>query len=158
MKLFIDGDAFPNMIKEVTYKNIIKHKLQTYVIANKKISIGKQSQYIHYLIVEDGLDKADDLIVSMIKKNDLAITADIPLADRIVSKEAMAIDHRGELFDKENIKHYLAMRNLMQEIRDAGEYTKGPAPFTKKDTHNFATQINNILYTKLNKTNICKLL
>lgn len=147
MKFYIDGDAFPNLLKPIVLKAIEKYKLQTYVIANKKINIGN-SKNIEYIIVGEGADKADDLIVEMLSENDLVITADIPLADRVVSKNAFAIDHRGELYNEDNIKQYLAIRNLMQEIRDSGENTKGPAPFSKKDTHNFATQLNNILYKR----------
>lgn len=147
MKFFIDGDAFPNLLKPIVFKAIEKYQLQTYVISNKKINIGESKQ-IQYLIVDEGLDKADDLIVTMVENNDLVITADIPLADRVVSKGSLALDHRGTLFDENNIKQHLAMRNLMQEIRDSGEVTRGPAPFSKKDTHNFATQLNNILYKR----------
>ncbi|MDC7242652.1 MAG: YaiI/YqxD family protein [Sphaerochaetaceae bacterium] len=147
MKFFIDGDAFPNLLKAIVLKAIEKYKLDTYVIANKKIDIGK-SKPVKYLIVEDGLNKADDMIVELTSNDDLIITADIPLADRVVSKNAIAINHRGELYTEDNIKHYLAIRNLMQDIRDSGEMTKGPAPFSKKDVHNFATSLNNILYKR----------
>ena len=81
----------------------------------------------------------------MVKKGDLIITADIPLADRVITKKAHAIDHRGELFTTENIKYRLAMRNRMQEIRDSGEITKGPAPISQKDTREFANQLNQFL-------------
>lgn len=147
MKFFIDGDAFPNLLKPIVLKAIEKYKLETYVIANKKINIGKSNK-IKYLIVEDGLDKADDMIVDMTQKDDLIITADIPLADRVVSKDAVAINHRGELYTEDNIKHYLAIRNLMQDIRDSGELTKGPPPFNKKDVHNFASSLNSVLYKR----------
>ena len=149
MILFIDGDAFPNLLKPIVLKSIEKYKLKTYVIANKKINIGK-SDLIEYIIVEDGIDKADNLIVEMTNQNDLIITADIPLADSVVSKNALAIDHRGQLFDEDNIKECLSIRNLMQEIRDSGELTKGPPPFSKKDVHNFATSLNNLLYKNFN--------
>lgn len=147
MKFFIDGDAFPNLLKPIVFKAIEKYKLETYVVSNKKIHIGDSKQ-IQYLIVDQGLDEADDLIVAMVGTNDLVITADIPLADRVVSKGSLALDHRGTLFDEDNIKGHLSMRNLMQEIRESGELTRGPAPFSKKDTHNFATQLNNVLYKR----------
>jgi len=147
VKFFIDGDAFVNLLKPIVFKAIEKYQLETYVISNKKINIG-ESKNIHYLIVDEGLDKADDLIVTMVQENDLVVTADIPLADRVVSKGALALDHRGTLFDENNIKGHLATRNLMQEIRESGETTRGPAPFSKKDTHNFATQLNNVLYKR----------
>lgn len=142
--LFIDGDALPNLLKPIILRSIKRLSLATKVISNKKISIGKSS-YITYLIVDNGIDEADNHIVELVRENDIVITSDIPLADRIVSKGAYAIDHRGILYDKENIKSHLAIRNLMQNIRDSGEVTKGPAPFNKKDVHNFATTFNNFL-------------
>jgi len=141
MILYIDGDAFPNLLKPIVLRAIERLNLQTFVIANKKINIGK-SKNITYLIVEAGADEADNKIVELLTTNDLVITADIPLADRVISKNAHAIDHRGELYTKDNIKNYLAMRNLMQGIRDSGEMTKGPAPFNQKNAQEFANQLN----------------
>ncbi len=149
MKLFIDGDAFPNLLKPIVLRAIEKQKINTIVIANKKINIGN-SNYIKYIIVELGADEADDKIVEMLETNDLVITADIPLANRTIEKDAHAIDHRGAMYTQDNIKQYLAIRNLMQEIRDSGEITKGPAPFSQKDAQQFANSLNSFLqkYTK----------
>ncbi len=144
MKLFIDGDAFPNLLKPIVLKAINRLQLETFVIANKKINIG-QSNHITYLIVEQGADEADHKIVEMVEEKDLVITADIPLADRIISKNAHAIDHRGELYSVANIKQYLTMRNFMQEMREAGEITGGPKAFGEKDVREFANQFNAFL-------------
>ncbi len=144
MKLYIDGDALPNILKPILLRAIDKLKIETFVVSNKKIYIGK-SNHIEYIIVDARVDEADNHIVEMVNKDDLVVTADIPLADRVISKNAHAIDHRGELYTEDNIKHYLAMRNLMQGIRDSGEITKGPAPFSQKDAGNFANQFNKFL-------------
>ena len=149
MKLFIDGDAFPNLLKPIILRAIEKQKINTIVIANKKINIGL-SKHIQYIIVELGADEADDKIIEMLDINDLVITADIPLADRVIAKKAHAIDHRGSIYTQDNIKQYLAIRNLMQEIRDSGEITKGPAPFNQKDAQQFANSLNSFLQ-KYNK-------
>jgi len=98
--------------------------------------------------VKLGADEADNHIVELAHEGDLVITADIPLADRLITKKAHAIDHRGELYSVDNIKQYLAMRNLMSEIRDSGEVTGGPAPFGKKDAEGFANQLNAFLQKK----------
>jgi len=146
--LFIDGDAFPNLLKPIILKAIERLKLPTKVIANKKINIG-DSKYVEYIIVSQGADEADHHIVALCDIDDLVITADIPLADRIISKKAHAIDHRGELYSADNIKQYLAMRNLMESIRESGEMTKGPKAFGTKDAHAFANQLNAFLAKKL---------
>ncbi|MDQ7083612.1 MAG: YaiI/YqxD family protein [Sulfurovum sp.] len=144
MTLFIDGDALPNLLKPIILRSIERLKLPTKVVANKKINVGK-SQYIEYIIVSQGADEADHHIVELCEVGDLVITADIPLADRIISKDAHAIDHRGELYSIDNIKQYLAMRNLMESIRESGEMTGGPKAFGAKDAHAFANQLNAFL-------------
>ena len=144
MKLYIDGDAFPNLLKPIVLRSIERLQIPTFVIANKKISIGK-SNLVTYLIVDQGADEADHKIVEMAQEGDLVITADIPLADRLISKNAHAIDHRGELYSVDNIKQYLAMRNLMEEIRSMGEMTKGPKAFDVNDAHKFSNQLHSFL-------------
>lgn len=147
-KIYVDGDAFPNLLKPILLKQIERLGIETIAVANKKISLGK-SKYISYMIVEAGADEADHKIVEMVEEGDLVITADIPLADRIISQNAHAIDHRGELYSVDNIKQYLAMRNLMEKIRESGEITKGPKAFGQKDAQSFANQLNAFLGRKV---------
>jgi uncharacterized protein YaiI (UPF0178 family) len=144
MILYIDGDALPNILKPIILRSIERLGLPTKVIANKKINIG-DSKHVEYIIVDQGADEADHRIVELCMEGDLVITADIPLADRIISKQAHAIDHRGELYSVDNIKQYLAMRNLMESIRESGEITSGPKPFSQKDAHQFANQLHAFL-------------
>ena len=144
MILYLDGDAFPNLLKPILFRAIERLSIETVVVANKRIDIGK-SKNITYILVSAAPDEADNRIVEMLKEGDLVITADIPLADRAISKKAHAINHRGELYTTVNIKNRLAMRNLMQEMRDSGMPTRGPAPFNQKDAHEFANQLNKFL-------------
>ena len=144
MTLFIDGDAFPNLLKPIVLRTIQRLDLSTKVISNKKIHIGN-SEHIENIIVSQGADEADHHIVALCQAGDLVITADIPLADRIISLNAHAIDHRGELYSVDNIKQYLAMRNLMESIRESGEMTGGPKAFSSKDAHQFANQLHAFL-------------
>jgi len=144
MILYLDGDAFPNPLKPILFRAIKRLAIPTFVVSNKRIDIG-ESKNITYIIVPSGPDEADNRIVEMLEDGDLVITGDIPLADRAISKKAYAINHRGELYTTVNIKNRLAMRNLMQEMRDCGMPTKGPAPFNQKDAHEFANQLNKFL-------------
>jgi len=141
MTLYIDGDAFPNRLKPVVLRAIERLAIPTVVIANKRITIG-QSTHITSVLVGSGADEADHRIVDRVEKGDLVITADIPLADRVITKKAHAINHRGERFTAENIKDILSMRNLMQGFRECGEFTKGPAPLSQKDVSRFANTLN----------------
>lgn len=148
MNLYIDGDALPNLLKPILLRSIQRLHVKTFVVSNKKISLGQKSEDVRYIIVKAGADEADDKIIEMLQEGDLVITADIPLADRVITNKAHAIDHRGKLYTVENIKQYLAMRDLMDKIRESGEITKGPKPFSQKDAHNFANQFNSFLAKK----------
>lgn len=144
MRLFIDGDAFPNLLKPIVLRAIERLKLSTFVISNKAVFIGPSKQ-ITSIVVGSGIDEADHRMVDMVEEGDLIITADIPLADRVISKKAHAINHHGELFTEANIKDCLAMRNLMHEIRDSGVITRGSAPFTSKHATKFANTFSQFL-------------
>ena len=84
MTLYVDGDAFPNLLKPILLRAIERLYIKTFVVANKKISLGK-SEHVTYVIVEQGADIADQRIVEMAQEGDLVITADIPLADHIIT-------------------------------------------------------------------------
>jgi uncharacterized protein len=108
------------------------------------------------IIVPEGPDVADDRIVELVREGDLVITADIPLADRVVSKKAFAINPRGKLYTEQNIKDRLAMRDLFNELRDNGMMTGGPAEFSKKDRQAFANQLDSFLIRQLKLENETK--
>jgi len=144
MRIFVDADAFPNLLKEVLLRSVIKRQIETIFVANKPISTPNIA-YVQMEIVTQGADEADHFIVQNCQENDLVITADIPLADRIITKKAMALDPRGVIYNKENIKSILAMRNLMQELRDSGQITGGPSGIDTKTVRNFADGLQKLL-------------
>ncbi len=144
MTIFVDADAFPNVLKEILLRFVLKRSIPTRFIANKKIAIPDVA-FISMEIAPQGADEADHLIAFTCKKGDLVITADIPLADRIVAKGAIGLDPRGTIYDENNIKSLLAMRNLMQELRDGGEITGGPSAIGEKEKRAFADGLNALL-------------
>ena len=141
MTLFIDGDAFPNKLKPIVYRAIEKLALPTFIVANKRLYFG-ESKHIEYIVVANGPDEADNKIVEMVSKGDLVITADILLADQVITKNAFALSPRGTFWDTGNIKQSLAMRNFMESFRESGGVSKGEAPFAEKDVREFASQLN----------------
>ncbi len=118
-------------------------------MANSYLSI-PHSPLIRLIQVEKGADVADFYIVDNVEKGDLVITADIPLADHVVKKEATAINPRGEVYTEENISERLSMRDFMQDLRDGGMQTGGPPPYGVKDKANFANSFNKILTQLMN--------
>jgi uncharacterized protein YaiI (UPF0178 family) len=149
-KVWVDADACPKLVKEVIFKTAYRLKLNVCLVANHYQQI-PPGPYFTFVQVDQGADVADMYIVEHMSKNDLAITADIPLAALIVEKEAIAINPRGELYTEENIRERLSVRDFMQELRDGGVDTGGPPPFGAKDKEKFTNSFDRIL-TKLLKT------
>ncbi len=149
MKIWIDADACPKVIKEIVFQSSARLKLEVILVANSQMFI-PLSPLISLVQVEQGADIADFYIAKHAAQEDLVITADIPLAGLIVEKGAWAINPRGELYDEDNISERLSMRNFMQDLRDSGVNTGGPAPFGPKDKEAFANSLNKIL-TKILK-------
>lgn len=141
MKILVDADACPNVIKEIIYRASKRLNMTVYLFANHYISIPK-SPYLKFHLVSKGFDKADEEIEKLVEKNDLVITADILLADQVIHKGATAINVRGMVYTEENIKERLRVRNMMEEIRSTGKMTGGPAPLNKKDQQSFANALD----------------
>jgi uncharacterized protein len=134
IKIYIDADACP--VKEETYKVAIRYGLQTFVVSNSFMQI-PASPLIARIIVGAGADVADDWIAEHVAAGDVVVTADIPLAARILSKEAHAIAPHGRAFTEDSIGMALAQRALMEHIRATGETTGGPPPFSPADRSRF---------------------
>jgi uncharacterized protein len=148
MRIFIDADAFPNVIRDILIKASLRLNVPLIFVANKPLRLEKLAN-LSLIIVPEGADVADDRIAQLVETGDLVITADIPLADRIVAKKAFAINPRGKLYTEQNIKDRLAMRDLLNELRDNGMMTGGPAGFSKKDRQVFANQLDSFLIRQL---------
>lgn len=144
MKILVDADAFPNALKEILLRVVLKRQITTVFIANKRIGI-PDVHHVSMEIVAQGPDEADHRIAELCEAEDFVITADIPLADRVVTKGAVALDPRGTIYNADNVKHLLAMRNLMEELRNAGEITGGPSAIGEKTVRAFADGLNKLL-------------
>lgn len=149
MKIWIDADACPKVIKEHVYKIAASKNISVTLVANAPMWT-PASPFIGLVQVDQGADVADNYIVEHAKATDLIITADIPLAALIVELGAIAINPRGEVYTEENISEWLSIRDFMQELRDGGLDTGGPAPFGTKDKAAFANSLNRIL-SKIDK-------
>ncbi len=144
MKIWVDADACPVVIKEILFKAAERTRIQTTLVANHFIRT-PPSRVINFMQVKPGFDIADDEIVKRVEKNDLVITSDIPLADEVISKSATALSPRGELFTKENIKSRLNIRDFMDTMRASGVQTGGPAALSQCDRQTFANHLDTIL-------------
>lgn len=144
MKIWVDADACPKVIKEILYRAAERVKCQLVLIANQSLSIPK-SPYIKAIRVASGFDVADNYIVQQVSNDDLVITADIPLAAEVLAKGVHALNPRGEVYDPNTIKQKLTMRDFMDEMRGSGVMTGGPPPLSQTERREFANALDRFL-------------
>jgi uncharacterized protein YaiI (UPF0178 family) len=141
MQVWVDADACPGEIKELLFRAAKRRKVKVTLVANQRIRT-PVSEFVDSIVVEQGLNVADQRIVELVEPGDLVVTADIPLAADVVAKGGQALNPRGELYTDNNIGERLAVRNMLDDLRGVGEITGGPPNFNAKDKQAFANQFD----------------
>ncbi|MEZ9786578.1 YaiI/YqxD family protein [Vibrio breoganii] len=144
MKIWVDADACPKVIRETLVRASERTGIECIFVANHPIPLPKRNT-IRFVQVSQGFDIADDEIALRIEANDLVITSDIPLADEVITKGGQALSSRGELFTKENIKARLNVRDFMDTMRSSGVQTGGPSALSQTERRDFANTLDRIL-------------
>jgi uncharacterized protein YaiI (UPF0178 family) len=143
-RIWVDADACPKVVKEILFRAASRKEILTILVANQLIPIPK-SPFIKAVQVPSGFDVADYYIVAHASTGELVITADIPLADEILTLGCLALNPRGELYSKENIKQRLNMRDFMDTLRGSGINTGGPPALSQSDRQAFANQLDKLI-------------
>jgi uncharacterized protein YaiI (UPF0178 family) len=144
MKIWVDADACPRVIKDIIFRASERLSVPVCLVANRELA-RHTTRLVASVVVDDGFDVADDHIVGHAAPDDLVITADIPLAARIVAGGGIAVDPRGEIYTEENVGERLSMRDLMSELRSGGYVQGGPPPFSTTDRQRFASSLDQLL-------------
>ncbi|MCX7121005.1 MAG: YaiI/YqxD family protein [Gammaproteobacteria bacterium] len=148
MKIIVDADACPQAAKKIVIKAALRTNHHLVFVANQFISVPNEP-LIKTVRVRQGADEADHYIADHVEEGDLVITADIPLADRVIDKHGVALNPRGEFYTKENIKQRLSMRDFLHDLRGSGVNTGGAKPQSQQDVKLFADALDRYLSRKL---------
>ena len=142
LRIFVDADACP--VKDEIYRVAKRHGLEVTLVANSWIHV-PDGFSVELEVVDQGHDAADDWIVDHLETDDIAITSDIPLASRCVKKGAYVLGPTGKPFTEDNVGQAVALRDLLTELRSAGETTSGPAPLQQRDRSRFLQQLDTMI-------------
>ena len=151
MKIWVDADACPVVIKDILFKAADRTGIELTLVANQRIRIPK-SRVVKFLLVKSGFDAADNEIVKRLSHGDLVITADIPLAAEAVEKGAYALNPRGEFYDADNVRSRLNVRDFMDALRESGVDTGGPPVLSQSDRKAFANNLDKFLIRHIKNT------
>jgi len=147
VEIFVDADACP--VKDEVYAAAARHGLYVTLVANMRMGI-PQGAGVELVVVGQGPDVADDWIAEHVRRDDVVVTADIPLAARCLEVGARVLGPSGREFTRDSIGSALAMRQLHSELRGAGQQTGGPAPITGKDRARFSSSLDRVLQAAIN--------
>ena len=142
LHIFVDADACP--CKSEVYRVASRYHLDVTLVANSWMRVPNERR-IALEVVADGFNAADDWIVEHVQPHDIVVTADIPLASRCLKQGARVIGPTGKPFTEDNIGHAIATRDLLSELRGAGEMTGGPPPLKKRDRSRFLQQLDEVI-------------
>jgi uncharacterized protein YaiI (UPF0178 family) len=145
VKIWIDADAAPRDVKDIVARAALRLEIPTYLVANQRLQTPANNPLVTSVRVEGGPDVADDYIAEHAEPGELAITADIPLASRLVGKGVKTIDPRGTEYTEENIGERLSVRDFMDQVRSTGVDTGGPRAYSAKDKQAFAASFDRVL-------------
>jgi uncharacterized protein YaiI (UPF0178 family) len=149
LKLWIDADAAPRDVKEIVYRTARRLRIETILVANQPLSAPLDHPFVTTVRVKGGPDVADLHIAEHAEPGDVAVTADIPLASKLVEKRVTVLDPRGQEYTDENVGERLAVRDFMDGLRGAGVETSGPRPYGPKDRQAFAAALDRVVTRKM---------
>lgn len=144
MHIWVDADACPVVVRDIIFRAARRTQIPVTLVANQPVRVPR-SPLIRTVQVAQGFDAADSRIVDEVEAGDLVVTADIPLAAEVIEKGARALNPRGELYTRDNIRERLNMRDFMDELRGSGVQTGGPPPLGAREKHAFAAALDRLL-------------
>lgn len=150
MRIWVDADAAPRDVKDIVARAARRLEVPVLFVANQRLYTPPGNPFVAAMTVAGGPDAADDYIAEHAEPGDLAITADIPLASRLVARGVSAVDPRGEEFTGENIGERLSIRDFMDGLRSTGVDTGGPRAYGAKEKRAFAATLDRVL-TRLSR-------
>tara|TARA_B100001250_G_C19415698_1_gene621041 strand:- start:5 stop:454 length:450 start_codon:yes stop_codon:yes gene_type:complete len=141
MTIWVDADAAPRDVKDVLIRAAQRRKVSVTFVANQYLNLPMSAQ-IQMIRVGAGADVADDYIADHCESGDLVISADVPLAARVVANGGLILQPRGRLLDKQNVEEALSIRDFGDSLRSSGVETGGPPPFKPADKQKFSNALD----------------
>lgn len=145
MRIWLDADAAPADVKAIVARAALRLEVEALLVANRRLQTPANNPWVKAVAVAGGPDVADDHIAEHASQGDLAITADIPLAARLVERGVHTIDPRGTEYTRENIGERLSVRDFMDQLRSTGVETGGPSAYGTRDKQAFAAAFDRAL-------------
>ncbi|HEX2964468.1 MAG TPA: YaiI/YqxD family protein [Syntrophorhabdaceae bacterium] len=143
--IYVDADASP--VKGETVRVAKRYNLKVFFVSNCRMRMPDYER-AEKIIVSERMDAADDWIVEHLKKDDIVISADVPLASRCIKKGAVVLDPNGRILNEETIGEALSHRDIMTFLRETGSVVNFSPPYHKKYRSRFLQKLDDLIQAK----------
>jgi uncharacterized protein YaiI (UPF0178 family) len=144
MKILVDADSCPRPARELVLRSAARLGVKAVFAANHPIP-GISGNTVVMELCPPGVGAADDRIVELAERGDLAISRDVPLARRLVEAGLTVVDDRGRIYTRENIREMLSLRNFMVGLAENSMGIERAAVYGKKELKAFADSLDRLL-------------
>ena len=148
MRIFVDADSCPRQVRELILRSSKRVNIPVIFAANRAIPGSADGAIME--ICPPGAGSADDRIVELATPDDLTVTRDLPLAERLVNKQVIVMDDRGRIYTSDNIKYYRSLRDFSVNLAENNLGMERTAGYGKKDLKKFADSFDKILRKLIN--------
>jgi uncharacterized protein YaiI (UPF0178 family) len=142
IEIFVDGDGCP--VKDETYVVATRSGIPVALVANSPLGVPRGFG-VRLVVVEQGPDAADDWIAQHVRRGDVVVTADLPLAARCIAVGARVLGTTGRVFTEDSIGDLVATRDLKAQLREIGIPSGGPPPMSTKDRSRFLSKLDELV-------------
>ena len=142
IEIFVDADACP--VKDEIYGVAGRHAVPVALVANSRMYV-PEGLGVEMVVVDNEPDAADDWIAEHVRRGDVVVTADIPLAARCLEVGAYVLGTNGRVFSDDAIGGLLATRDLKSDLREAGVVSGGPPPLSHRDRSRFSASLDELV-------------
>ena len=119
-KIWVDADSCPSLVRKIILKTAASNTVPVVFVANRKIPFDFENKLFSMVVCPKKSGAADDYICNNIEENDIAVTRDLPLADRLLKKSISVMNDRGILFDRKTLDYMLEERELSMQMQALG--------------------------------------
>lgn len=138
-KIWVDADSCPSLVRKIILKTAASNSVPVVFVANRKIPFDFEDKLFSMVVCPKESGSADDYICNNIEENDIAVTRDLPLADRLLKKSISVMNDRGILFDRKTLDYMLEERALSMQMLALGiRNGSDSGGFSRDDVKKFA--------------------
>lgn len=151
MRVWVDSDSCARDVRSIVARAAVQRRLRVHLVGDRSVPEGRMPE-VEETVVESGGDAADDYILTHAEPDDLVITRDLLLAERLTEAGVTALNDSGSVYTRENIAERRSVRDFMYDLRRSGAYPERGRSRGQRETQAFANAFDREITRRLNRS------